>query len=70
MGVDFRSEKNCRKGVFKAHNSRLNIDRMRAVGCWKTPINGTPSRLQSTVLKDFQPGLQIRLLSADVIPQS
>lgn len=33
---------------------------MWAVGCWKTPAYGTPSRLQTMVLKDFLLGLQIR----------
>ena len=33
---------------------------MRAVGYWKRPTNGTQSRLQTTDLKDFLLGLQIR----------
>lgn len=49
-----------RRDIFWVHNPRQNIDKIRAVDSWKTPINGTPSRLQTTVLKDFLLGLQIR----------
>lgn len=52
-GVFFRSAESCRKDGFWGHNPRKNIDKMRAVSCWKAPINGVPSMLQTTVLKDF-----------------
>ena len=46
--------------IFWVHNLRPSLDGMRPTRCMKSPTNGTPNRLQATVIKDFRHGLQIR----------
>ena len=46
--------------IFWVHNLRPSLDGMRPTRCMNSPTNGTPNRLQDTVIKDFRHGLQIR----------